>query len=358
MAQESVEVDLEAGTRAPAMPKLVTVTISKPSRDALVGLGVVDRPGNYGQTVPVINSIKEGSLCAGTALEEGMHLYRINGVTCKGKDDATAMMKVSEGSIVIVAGPPGLVWATVVKPTKETKVGLHMERYKTSHKVVVGSVKGLFAATPLKEGMTILQINENDISTMAMNEVLDLVSESEGKLTILAQAPLDISKTPMGHPPPEGLAGGEWGTTSFVGPITAALTVAAIPTVIGWLIILLFLPSDRTDVYKVNGKLYTPNGHFYKNASSRNFEIRKAEHVTEPIKGIWGTTTYVGPLTFSLAILAAPTIIGAILILLFLPLDERDIYFNEGKLYTADGFFYKSATNKNFKLRKSAHLQM
>jgi hypothetical protein len=89
---ESIEVDLEAGTKGPSMPKLVTVTISKPSRDALVGLGVVDRPGNYGKTVPVINSIKEGSLCDGTALEEGMHLYRINGVTCKGKDDGRSVV--------------------------------------------------------------------------------------------------------------------------------------------------------------------------------------------------------------------------------------------------------------------------
>ena len=141
--------------QAPAMPKLVTVTISKPSRDALVGLGVVDKPGPYGKTVPVINTIKEGSLCSGTALEEGMHLYRVNGVAAKGKDDATAMFKVSEGSIVIT---PGLVWATVVKPSADTKVGLHMERYKSGQKIVVGSVKGLFAQTPLKEGMTILQV--------------------------------------------------------------------------------------------------------------------------------------------------------------------------------------------------------
>lgn len=358
MAQESVEVDLEAGTKPPAMARLVTVTINKPSRDSSVGLGVVERPGNYGKMVPVINSIKEGSLCAGTALEEGMTLYRINGVTCNGKEDATAMMKVSEGSIVIVAGPPGLIWATVTKPSKETKVGLHMERYKTSHKVVVGSVKGLFAETPLKQGMTILQINEQDISTMAMNEVLDLVAECEGKLTILAQAPLDISKKVLGHPPPEGLGGGEWGSTTFIGPLTAALAIAALPTVIGWLIILLFIPCDRTDVYKCNGKLYTPNGQFYKSATARNFQIRHSEHVTEPIKGTWGTTTYVGPLTWAVTIIAAPTVIGALLILLFLPLDERDIYFHDGKLYTPDGYFFKTATNKNFKLRKSAHLSM
>ena len=95
---------------------------------------------------------------------------------------------------------------------------------------------------------------------MAMNEVLDMVAETEGKITVLAQAPTDISAKPLGHPPPEGLAGGEWGTTTFVGPQTGALAIAALPTVIGWIIILLFLPSDKTDVYKLGDKLYTPNG--------------------------------------------------------------------------------------------------
>ena len=64
---------------------------------------------------------------------------------------------------------------------------------------------------------------------MAMNEVLDMVAETEGKITVLAQAPTDISAKPLGHPPPEGLAGGEWGTTTFVGPQTGALAIAALP---------------------------------------------------------------------------------------------------------------------------------
>lgn len=355
----AVEVDLEVGMKsdAPSMPKLITVSISKPSRDSLVGLGVVDKPGPYGKLVPVINTIHEGSLCSGTALQEGMHLYHINGVAAKGKDDATAMLKVSEGSIVIVAGPPGLIWATVVKPTKETKVGLHMERYKASQKIMVGSVKGLFAQTELKEGMAILQINDKDVTPMAMNEVLDIVSESEGKITILAQAPTDISKKPLGHPPPEGLAGGEWGTTTFVGPLTGALAIAALPTVVGWAIILLFCPCDKTDVYRLGDKLYTPNGEFYKNVTTHNFEIRKSEHMTEKVNGMWGTTTYVGPLTWSLAMISVFTIVGWALILLFFPLDEREVYYADGKLFTPNGFFYKSATDKNFKLRKSQHLQ-
>lgn len=97
---------------------------------------------------------------------------------------------------------------------------------------------------------------------------------------------------------------------------------------------------------------------FYKSATRRNFEIRKSEHVTEKVDGIWGTTTYVGPLTWSCAIVAAPTIIGFFLILLFFPMDERDVYYSNGRLYTADGYFYKSATEKNFQLTKSQHLKL
>ena len=264
-----VEVDLEAGSSVAAgvqsngsitLPKLVSVTISKSNRDALVGLGVTDKLGSYGTVVPVINSIKEGSLCSGTALQIGMHLYKINGVPCKGKDDATAMLKVSEGSITIVAGPPGLVWATVSKASKETKVGLHMERYKNSDKVFIGNVKGLFAKTDLKPNMTILQINDKDVTGVPMPEVLEMVSEAEGKITVLAQAPLDLGQKLLSHPPPEGLAGGEWGSTTYVGSLTGALAIAGIITGIGWIIILLFCPSDKIDVYKLDGKLFTPNG--------------------------------------------------------------------------------------------------
>jgi hypothetical protein len=214
-----VEVDLEAGavptTQIPPMPKLVSVTVTKPNRDTMVGLGVVDKPGSYGKTVPVINSIKEGSLCAGTSLEVGMHLYSINGVSCMGRDDATAMMKAFEGAIAIKAGPPGLVWATVVKPSVDAKVGLHLERHKNSPKIVVASVKGLFATTELKDGMTILQINDQDVTGKDMNNVLSMVLEAEGKVSILAQAPQDLTVVKfMSHPPPEGLAGGLWGTTT------------------------------------------------------------------------------------------------------------------------------------------------
>ena len=83
----------------------------------------------------------------------------------------------------------------------------------------------------------------------------------------------------MTHPDPPGRSGGAWGTTTYVGPLTYALALASVPSLIGWIIILLFLPLDQRDVYKVGGSLYTPDGEFYKTASEHNFEVRKSEHL-------------------------------------------------------------------------------
>ena len=142
-----------------------------------------------------------------------------------------------------------------------------------------------------------------------------------------------------------------------MGPQTGAFAIAAIITIVGWIPILLLLPSDEIDVYRVGGKLYTSNGEFYKSATKHNFEVRKSEHMTEKVDGTWGTTTYIGPKTWSLAIISIPTIIGFFLVLLFFPIDERDVYLANGNLYSAEGFFLKTASKHNFSLRKSQHLQ-
>mmetsp|Transcript_36461 Transcript_36461/g.88311 ORF Transcript_36461/g.88311 Transcript_36461/m.88311 type:complete len:369 (+) Transcript_36461:108-1214(+) len=164
--------------------------------------------------------------------------------------------------------------------------------------------------------------------------------------------------------PPPGLSGGIWGTTTYVGPLTWACAVAALPTVVGWMIILLFCPLDKTDVYKVDEKLYTVDGKVYKAASSHNFCVTKSEHVVGGVppgcspntNGSWGTTQHVGPLTWSLAICAFPTVIGSFLILLFMPLDNDDVYKDaDDVLYLADGTKFKAASSKNFDVRRSAH---
>jgi hypothetical protein len=161
--------------------------------------------------------------------------------------------------------------------------------------------------------------------------------------------------------PPPGRSGGEWGTTTYVGPLTWALAIASIPSIIGWMIVLLFLPLDTLDVYKADGKLFTADGKFSKSATSHNFEIIKSDHVTDgtpPGKvggGAWGTTQYVGSLTWAMAIAAIPTIVGPFIILLFMPLDNRDIYKDGETLYKANGEWFKTASSHNFDIRRSAH---
>ncbi|CAJ1969776.1 unnamed protein product [Cylindrotheca closterium] len=164
-------------------------------------------------------------------------------------------------------------------------------------------------------------------------------------------------------PPPPGLSGGIWGTTTYVGPLTFACAVASIQTIIGWIIILLFCPVDKMDVYKVEDKLYTADGKLYKAASTHNFAVSKSEHVVGGVPpgcspkntGSWGTTQHVGPLTWAVAICALPTVIGSILILLFMPLDNDDVYKEGDALYLADGTKFKAASDKNFDIRRSAH---
>ncbi|KAL3940034.1 MAG: hypothetical protein SGBAC_005337 [Bacillariaceae sp.] len=163
--------------------------------------------------------------------------------------------------------------------------------------------------------------------------------------------------------PPPGLSGGIWGTTTYVGPLTYACAVASLPTIVGWMIIVLFCPLDKCDVYKVKNKLYTVDGKFYKAATTHNFHVAKSEHVVGGVppgrsadsNGSWGTTQHVGSLTWAVAICALPTIIGSILILLFFPLDQDDVYEDGGVLYLPDGQKFKAASAKNFDLRRSAH---
>lgn len=162
--------------------------------------------------------------------------------------------------------------------------------------------------------------------------------------------------------PPSGRSGGEWGTTTFVGALTWAASIAAIPSLIGPFIIMLFLPLDKMDVYKQGDKLYSGDGSYYKGATPHNFAVEKSDHTdgTPDGKaggGTWGTTQYIGSLTWAMALVASiPTFfIGSIIILLFMPLDNLDIYKDGNSLYKANGEFFKTLSSHNFDIRRSAH---
>lgn len=154
--------------------------------------------------------------------------------------------------------------------------------------------------------------------------------------------------------------------------MTWSVAIASIPTIIGPFIILLFCPLDQREVYKMNNKLYEPNGTLYKAATERNFTIRKSEHTPNgyPIgmsspsggddEGEWGTTTYVGSMTWSFAIISIISFgIGWIIVLLFCPLDTEEVYKgSDGVLYLPNGERFKAASEHNFFKRNSKHVKV
>ena len=348
-------------------PRLVSVTVHKNSADAVVGVGLVDK---FGMTI--INSIKPGGLCynSSPALQVGMRVYSINGLPVNGgRDAAVGMLKVAVGDLTIVAGPPGLVQVHVTKPSPNSKVGLRFKHGdRAIHKqgdIVVAGVSDLFAATDIKVGMAVVSINGVECEGKHLDDVVDIIAKSDKTVSVLAydKEQLNPKKLLPGDKTPPGLATtGQWGSTTYVGPITIGLAFPAIFTVVGWIFILLLCPCDRIDVYALNGKLYLPNGEFYKSQSDRNFEIRKSEHLQQPLSlkkgntGHWGTTSYIGPLSAAIAIVSIPTIIGPLICLLFFPMDQRDVYCCNGALYKPNGDFYKSATELNFTITQSKHV--
>ena len=50
------------------------------------------------------------------------------------------------------------------------------------------SPDGLFAKTGLKEGMKVLKVNNRDVNMMELNDLLLVLKESSGMITILAEA--------------------------------------------------------------------------------------------------------------------------------------------------------------------------
>jgi hypothetical protein len=154
---------------------------------------------------------------------------------------------------------------------------------------------------------------------------------------------------------------GEWGTMTYIGPLTWSVAIVSCFSIIGPIIILLFMPLDREEVYRLDGKLYLPNGQYYKAATVHNFDIKKSEHTDgSPPRmsgGEWGTTTYIGPFTWSMATASFLTVIGWIPILLFCPLDQEEVYRVDGKLYTPSGEYFKAATEHNYIKRNSKHVQ-
>jgi C-terminal processing protease CtpA/Prc len=82
------------------------------------------------------------------------------------------------------------ITAVVNKTSPDDKLGVSIKRLPSSGLTVVGKVSpdGLFGKTGLKEGMKVLKVNNRDVNLMELNDLLMVLKESSGMITILAEA--------------------------------------------------------------------------------------------------------------------------------------------------------------------------
>lgn len=105
----------------PPQRKIVTVVVTKPSKDVKLGLGIAQEKGT--STIKV-TSMAPTSLFQGSELKVGMILYTINGINYATFAEGSALLKGAEGQVTIVAitntrattPPPPPAAAKVVAP--------------------------------------------------------------------------------------------------------------------------------------------------------------------------------------------------------------------------------------------------
>ncbi|CAB9512650.1 expressed unknown protein [Seminavis robusta] len=258
---------------------LTTVVINKPSQEAKVGLGITNKHTEYGTTVPLISNIAADGPCAQSALRVGMRMLSVNGIGCRGQHDTIAMLRVAPaGPMTIVAGPTKMLMANVTKATRDTKVGLVMQR-KNDKLIVTGlPASGLFCKTDLQVGMRVLRINGIEVDALDTTEqVLQIIASAEGNVAVVAEhvAPKAVTAAPgpdLNAPPPGAPPGGEWGVGNYFGPNNGLLycIICVFCGICG--LFVLCCKNDQTAMYRApNGIVYNTKGENMGNGSTTTF---------------------------------------------------------------------------------------
>eukprot|EP00797_Seminavis_robusta_P009903 Sro171_g075800.2 n/a (1950) ;mRNA; f:61061-66910 len=169
---------------------LFAVTFKKEKDDKL-GVKLNNQDGKL-----TVGSIGESSMVANTRLREGMEIVKINNVdsTAMSPTEAATLLSQAEGSVTILAkkasSPPGtIITATMTKENSDAKVGIGLGSFKGA--TVITNLKDgtLAAATDLEVGMVVRTINNVECSEIEVSEAAKLLKETEGMVTIVAEAP-------------------------------------------------------------------------------------------------------------------------------------------------------------------------
>jgi C-terminal processing protease CtpA/Prc len=164
---------------------LITAVGVKETPEMKIGIGLKDMSGNV-----IVSSIAEDSVFLNTPLKVGHKILSINKVNIDGLDkyEAIKLFKNVEGAITVMAEDVGLVGATVMKPSADTKVGIGIK--EVDGDLYISSIydSGLFTKSDLREDMKIVSVNRKSVRGMNKVDAIKLIKESEGELSVIAQA--------------------------------------------------------------------------------------------------------------------------------------------------------------------------
>jgi C-terminal processing protease CtpA/Prc len=185
------------GCRAPP-GTLVVATVTKEQANQTLGILM----GMNEEQKVVIKRIQDGSLISKTKLEPGMIIHSVGNIPTRGRhnSEVSRIMAGIERHVTILAEAPApngqcptrartvasLFVATFYKRLQNMNVGLKLTR--KNGRMVIASLEegGLGAATGLQVGMSVLKVNNEDCTTMPVEEATSLYTEVDGIVTILA----------------------------------------------------------------------------------------------------------------------------------------------------------------------------
>lgn len=161
---------------------LHVASVYKETKTSKVGIGLKDREGMI-----IISSIADDSMFLNTDVDMGQQLVAVNGTSCIGlmKNQAIVLFKELEG-LTVMTKDVGIVSAKVTKPSTDTKVGIGLRSIDNC--IVISSVAddSLFAGTPIKPGLRVLQVNKTDMYGLTRTQAIAPFKEAVGTLSVLA----------------------------------------------------------------------------------------------------------------------------------------------------------------------------
>ena len=164
---------------------LITVVGLKEAPESKIGIGLKDMSG-----MVIVSSIAEDSVFKDSALKVGHKVLSINKMSVDGmsKYDAIKLFKTAESTITIMAEDVGLVGATVMKPSADTKVGIGIK--EKGGELYISSIydSGLFTTSDLREDMKLVSLNRKSVRGMNKVEAIQMIKDADGELSVIAQA--------------------------------------------------------------------------------------------------------------------------------------------------------------------------